>query len=589
MKLLLQAKSLAISLGASALFEDLEFAINEHDRVGLVGHNGCGKSTLLKMLAGGLEPDRGEILRKRQLKVATVEQFLPAPLLSTSLLHAVAQRAPAAQEWRASAALSELGFPVSDHDRGVGELSGGQQNRLMLARALVTEPELLLLDEPTNHLDLATLLVFENLLRDFAGALVLVSHDRAFLDAVTNATFVLRDQRGYRFGAAYSAAVEQLEAMDAADALARAAQEKEIAALRASAKRLATWGKVYDNEKLARRAKAMDKRVERLEADKTAVSDGSPLDLELALGESKSRQMLAVENLQVSVAQRQLFTVAELYLRPGDRVALLGGNGVGKTTFINLLIDALREGERASNIRFSPQAVLGYYDQELAEVSGDDSMLLFVCRRVNTTEQHVRTRLIRAGFPFASHDRKVSALSGGERARLLFVVHGLNRPNFLVMDEPTNHIDIAGKEQLESQLLTSGATLLITSHDRRFLTTVANRFLWVRDGELLEVPAPERFFRESESLAGGDGSVDGSRDGSGKTDSGSSATADANVDGHAETQLREQELLERIVLLEAKLSDDLSRKTKFQKPKLQAEWQGELAQLYQRLDGLEEG
>lgn len=582
MTALLQAKSVSHSAGDRRLFDDLTFAISRGERVGLAGHNGSGKSTLLKLLDASLQPDRGEIARKRGLRLAMVEQFLPQHLNAASTVDAVTQCALDHEAWRAEILLSELGFSQTQFQLPVSGLSGGQRNRLLFARALVSEPELLLLDEPTNHLDLATLLVFEQRLEDFRGAFILVSHDRAFLDAVTTTTVILRDRKLYRFAAGYSDAAVALSAMDEAHAKTRAAQERKIDALRASAKRLATWGKVYDNEDLARRAKSMEKRVDRLESEKTFVTKGSPLEFDLTLGVTKAKQALVVQKHSVCIAGQELFWIEDLLIRPGERIALLGHNGVGKSTFIRALVGQFKVLQAQSagapladpdpapelaQIRFSPQITLGYYDQELDEVDGDESMLAFVRDRVQIDEQQIRGRLIHAGFAYANHANRVSSMSGGERARLLFIVHAINRPNFLVMDEPTNHIDIEGKEVLEASLLDSGATLLITSHDRRFLATVAQRYLWINEGQLLEITTPETFYKSR------------------ATDSLSLPVAPTGlaVVGHRLSK-DEDELLDQIVHLEEKLAADRLRKPKFQKPKLQTLWQAELERLNRQLD-----
>ena len=572
MTVLLQARDLTQSAGDRVLFSGLDVVVNAGDRIGLVGHNGSGKTTLLGILAGDRAPDGGEVQRRRGLNQARVEQFLPDGLAAVSLLDAVAARGPEDARWRAEVLLDGFGFGPADFTLPVGALSGGQQNRLRFARALMSEPELLFLDEPTNHLDLATLVVFERMLGDFAGAFVLVSHDRSFLDAVTRETVFLRDGRLYRFAAPYSEARLALADMDDASARARRAEEAEIDRVRRSARRLAEWGRTYDSEKFARRARNMEKRVSRMEAEKTFVSSGSPLSLELSLGATRSRQALAIEHLTVGVADRRLFAIDELVLRPGERVALLGHNGVGKSTFIRTLVAALAADD--PGIRFSPQTVLGYYDQELDEVSGSESVMGYAVRRTDRQEQPVRQALIQAGFPYAEHGKRVGELSGGERARLLFLVLSLNAPNFLVLDEPTNHIDIDGKEALESQLLDSRATLLITSHDRHFLTAVANRFLLIEDGRLLEEAGPEAFFAGVRADRGAEaaGQVAGT---------GREAGAERSLAASGDS---EDAVLARIVELEALLEADRARKPNHQKPALQAAWQTELEALYARLD-----
>ena len=321
-------------------------------------------------------------------------------------------------------------------------------------------------------------------------------------------------------------------------------------------------------------AKSRERRVERMEEDRTFVSSGSPLDLELQLGDTRAKQALIIENFDVQVPGRKLYSIDELIVRPGDRIALLGANGTGKSTLIRSIMHAYQRGGSEQGIRFSPQSVIGYYDQELDEVAGDESLLAFACARVEAAEQQVRTRLIRSGFSHGDHDKRVGQMSGGERARLLFLVHALNSPNFMILDEPTNHIDIAGKEQLEYELLASNATLLITSHDRRFLRRLANRFLWIRDGMLIEVPDAERFFGFSAPV---DFTSTDTEAQSGRADSESFQPLVQSAD----------QVLEQIVELERRLAEDEARKAKFRKPALQQRWRDELQVLYARLAELE--
>jgi ATP-binding cassette subfamily F protein 3 len=569
MSTLLQAREVTHAIGLRSLLRDVTFTVSVGARVGLVGHNGCGKSTLLDFLAGARAPDAGEIVCRRGLKVGRVEQFLSEAAARRGVVDAVLDALPHAadERWRAEALLMELGIPPSAFDLAAGDLSGGQQNRLMFARAVVGAPDLLLLDEPTNHLDLATMRVFESFLNAYRGAFVLVSHDRAFLDAVVSSTWFLRDARLWCFDLPFSAARAALADADDAAQHSREAEERKIEAMRASAKRLAIWGRDFDNEKFARRAKNMDRRADRLEAEKTFVSAGSPLDLTLDLAQVRSKEVVRVEGLRVAPAaapEHGLFGIDLLLIRPGERVALLGANGVGKSTFIRMLIDAAR-GRDSAQIRLSPQVRLGYYDQELDEASSDSSLVDFIIQRVDVGDDHVRQRLINAGFAYRDHDKRLSAMSGGERARALFVLLSLRAPNFLILDEPTNHIDIDGKEQLEQQLLASGAAVLITSHDRRFLDTVAQRFVLIRGGRLRELSDAAQFYDAPEETFT------------------AVHAAPAPEPSAALLRSANDDVLARIVEVEALLEADLTRKVRFQKPDLQRAWRTELEVLYSKL------
>ena len=581
MAILIQARGLGHSVGQRTLFDNIDLTIAQGDRIGLVGHNGCGKSTLLGLLGGDQEPEVGEVIHRRGLRLGRVEQFLPTRVARLSAAQAVATAADSSvdtgtdsgsglgtEAWRIEALLSALGFSQAEMGYRAGDLSGGQQNRVMFARALIADPELVLLDEPTNHLDLATIRVFEDYLLGLRISYLVVSHDRAFLDAVAEHTVFLRDQRLYRFDLPYSAAREALREADAAARRSRHSEERRIEGLRVSAKRLAVWGKVYDNEKLSRRARNIERRAARLEADRTFVSRGSGLDLDLEFGAMRAKEVLRVEPMDVKAAGSMLFRLDQLLIRPGERVALLGANGSGKSTFIRALVNHFRGKTAHDSIRFSPQAVLGYYDQELDEAAAEMSLIEFVSRRANSDEGLAKNRLIGAGFPYSEHGKNVLAMSGGERARALFVVLSLSRPNFLILDEPTNHLDIDGKEQLEVQLLESGAALLVTAHDRRFLDTIAERFLRIDKGVVLEVPDPNEFYLTPEIRHA------------------KPAREAPLLEKSLEKSFEQNsdDVLARIVELEEKLGRDRARKRKFQKPALQIGWQAQLEQLYRRLE-----
>lgn len=579
---LIQCRQITHAAGTKQLFKDLSLSINEGSKTALVGHNGSGKSTLLGILNGTVEVDAGDISRSNHLVLESVEQFLPEGLNSFSLLDAVLDKIPREEQdfsqYKAEQLLDDLGFETKEYDFKVKDLSGGQQNRLMFARAVINAPNLILFDEPTNHLDLRSLMFFEAYLQNMATSFVIISHDRAFLDAVTDRTLFLRDQTIYDFDMPFSKAKQALEAQDENAAARLRQEEKTIKQLSESARRLATWGKVYDNEKLAAKAKTIEKRVEKLEASKTFVSRGSGLSLTLEVQTSRANRMLQIEQHQVlaptdktrEAAPITLFNIEDFYIRPGDRIALLGHNGAGKTTLINELMYCFEDPSRQTSIRFNPQCDIGYYDQEINEL--DPALTLLGSLRANCagkTENDFKAALIKAGFPYLDHNKKVSVLSGGEKARLMFLIIKLNAPNFLILDEPTNHIDIQGKEELETQILESNATVLITSHDRRFVDTIAQRYVLITDGALVEINDPTPFYRSASQTR-------------------SSVIQQTRPENEAETinpdATTEDELLSRLVALETLLEEDLARKPKFQKPKLQARWRSEITNLQDQLD-----
>ena len=569
MSVLIQVQIHSHREGGAVLFEGLQLSLRHGERIGLVGHNGCGKSTLLALLAGTKTPDDGEIRARKELRLGMVEQFIPKRLEDAGVLDAVLDAAPREGEvWRAQALLFQLGFDASSLDVRLDGLSGGKRTMVLFARTMLREPELMLLDEPSNHLDLESLVALERRLIDFPGALVIVSHDRRFLDRVTKETLFMRDHGVERVRRPYSQAKERLDAKDEAARQARVAQDRRIDSLRRSAKRMALWGRDFDNEALSKRAKAMQKRVQRLEEQRTFVSRGSPLSFLLDLDASKSKLALRVEETRVphpGDRDTSLFAVRDMTLRTGDRVALLGENGVGKSSFIRMIVEATRSDEDHSSIRLSPQTKLGYFDQELAEIRSDTRVMDFVLRRVSLQSHEVRAMLANLGFDQASRNKPVSVLSGGERARLLFAVISMQRPNLLILDEPTNHLDIQGREEIEADLSATQATLLITSHDRQFTEALANRYFWIRDGELVEIPSLDVYYEAESQIELGFTEVE--------TDS-----------IEEELEISEDDALEQIVELEASIESMLRRKPKYQKPEQISKWQARISRLNEMLE-----
>ncbi|MBF4177033.1 ABC-F family ATP-binding cassette domain-containing protein [Lelliottia nimipressuralis] len=569
MSTLLTAQSLRVETAFNTLFDSLSFTLKKGDRIGLLGDNGCGKSTLLKILDGTESPSVGTVALAGHCLMARVEQHLPESIYPLSMLDAVLAQLPAAERdslrWRAETLLGGMGFTAQDMALQSSTLSGGQHTRLLLARALISDPDLLLLDEPSNHLDLPTMLWLEQFLQNWSGSFVLVSHDRQLLDAVTNGSWILRDKTLHSFALSCSAARQALAAKDESDALRHKAEQKEIDRVAASAKRLATWGKVYDNEDLARKAKQMEKQVERLKESQTDLTAGSPWTLTLRGDALRADRLLEMTHLPVPPAPGlpALLDVDIARLKSGDRVAIMGRNGCGKSSLMKLIWRQFVTEQSTDELKIHPRLTLGYYDQTLHQLP-DDSPLLEALEPFAPDPQVRKMALISAGFPWVRHGQKVSTLSGGERSRLLFVGLTLARYSLLMLDEPTNHLDMEGKEALAETLQQFEGGVLLVSHDRQLISQSCNRFWLIEDGRLSEWHDAEAVFarlRESSGLTPSDVS--------------------ANTAQSAPTEF--DDLLERLVALETLLAEDMARKSKHQKPQLQQQWREEIARLEAQL------
>lgn len=569
MSTLLTAQSLRVETAFNTLFDSLSFTLKKGDRIGLLGDNGCGKSTLLKILDGTESPSVGTVALAGHCLMARVEQHLPESIYPLSMLDAVLAQLPAAERdslrWRAETLLASMGFTAQDMALQSATLSGGQHTRLLLARALISDPDLLLLDEPSNHLDLPTMLWLEQFLQNWSGSFVLVSHDRQLLDAVTNGSWILRDKTLHSFALPCTAARQALAAKDESDALRHKAEQKEIDRVAASAKRLATWGKVYDNEDLARKAKQMEKQVERLKESQTDLTAGSPWTLTLRGDALRADRLLEMAQLDVPPAPGlpPLFDVEIARLKSGDRVAIVGRNGCGKSSLMKLIWRQFVAQQSTDELKIHPRLTLGYYDQTLHQLP-DDAQLLDALEPFAPDPQVRKMALISAGFPWVRHGQKVSTLSGGERSRLLFVGLTLARYSLLMLDEPTNHLDMEGKEALADTLQQFEGGVLLVSHDRQLISQSCNRFWLIEDGKLSEWHDAEAVFerlRESGGLT--------------------SPAVSANTAESAPTEF--DDLLERLVALETLLAEDLARKPKHQKPQLQQQWRQEIDQIETQL------
>lgn len=336
MSTLLSTRNLSFHPGHTLLLTDISVALNQGEKIGLIGHNGCGKSTLMKLLSGQLSPDEGTITLANRVVMAYIEQHLPESLNTLSLADAVLEKLPAEQHlsemWRAEMLLTEMGFDPAQWQLPVTALSGGQHTWLLLARALISQPDLLLLDEPSNHLDLPTILWLEQFLKNWRGSFILVSHDNALLDHVTNCTWVLRDGNVSVFRLPCTLAREALAQQDESDEHRHNAQQKEIDRIAVSAKRLAIWGKVYDNEALSRKAKQMEKQIDRLQDDQVELAIGSQWQLKLTGDALRADRLCAFNQLSVVPAENcpPLYVTDNVSVKSGDRIAVMGANGTGE-------------------------------------------------------------------------------------------------------------------------------------------------------------------------------------------------------------------------------------------------------------------
>lgn len=570
MTTLMSTHSLQMSAGHLPLFDHLELGIRAGDRLGLIGANGCGKSTLLALLAGERTPQAGRVVQAAACRCEFVAQQLPArlsPLGTRAVLLDALGNDPSA-EWQVDKLLAELQLEAQA-TLPVSALSGGQHSRLQIGRALLRQPNLLLLDEPSNHLDLPALLWLEQFLLGWRGAFVLVSHDARLLDSVTDQTLILRDGRLHRFALPCSQARAALAAEDEQARLRRADEQKEIDRLSASSKRLALWGREHDNEKLVRQAKSMEKRIARLQEEQSQVAALAPWRLELRGLSLPADTLLRLETLDVAPAPAlpPLLRAEELWLRAGDRVALLGANGTGKSSLLRQCWRELAAQSPQAGWYCHPGASIAYYDQSLQQLADDATLSDALYPLAPLPEGARRQALIRAGFPYARHGQQVHTLSGGERARLLFLALSLGSHHMLWLDEPTNHLDLAGKEELAEAIATFPGGVLLVSHDRELIERSCNRFWLIKDGRIQEAHSAERAYAE---LLGNPPSPAADK---------ASLADPAMGQAPAGPTHDEEALLARWYELDALLAADLARKPRHQTPRLQQQWQGELARL----------
>lgn len=498
---MLSVQRLSLSLDAKELFSDISLTISKNARIGLVGFNGSGKSSFIKVLSGEITPSAGVVVRPKGFIVGIMPQFTPTELSKQIVFDAVKAGAKLPHEdYEIDTILYKLGFEYETiYSKKVSSLSGGWQKLVLFAIALVDQPDLLLLDEPTNHMDLKARAVFTNYLsKSLRIPYVLVSHDRDFLDKHTNQTLFLRDKTIHHFAMPFSASREELLKKDIAALEARKAEEKEIKRLENSAKRLAFWGKAFNNESAASAAKSMEKRIGHLQINKTYTTNETGAHLQIGTKDIKANRALKISSYDViSPGETLLFHIDELVISPGDRIVLLGTNGVGKSTFIHAIyamyLKFAQNEAIGGSFSFNPRINIGLFDQSLS-MTDPNTKVADLLEPLFGNLNLASLTLRKAGLASEFEYKKVGDLSGGEKARLQLIILEKSNHPFLLLDEPTSHLDIIGVEDLENNLVDNSATCLFTSHDRRFVENVANRFLLINDHQLTEVNSAEPFY-----------------------------------------------------------------------------------------------
>ena len=510
--IILQANKIERSFAGEVLFDNINLQVDERDRIALVGKNGAGKSTLLKILVGEEEPTSGEINKKKDISLSYLAQdsrFESENTIYDEMLHVFDDLRRTEKQLRqmelemGEKSGEDLDKLMSDYDRlsenfrqaggftyeadirailngfkfdesmwqmKIAELSGGQNTRLALAKMLLEKPNLLVLDEPTNHLDIETIAWLENYLVNYSGALIIVSHDRYFLDKVATITLDLTKHSLDRYVGNYSRFVELKEQKLATEAKNFEKQQKEIAAL-----------EDFVNRNLVRasttkRAQSRRKQLEKMERLDKPEAGKKSANMTFQSEKTSGNIVLTVENAAIGYDGEILSEPINLDLRKMNAVAIVGPNGIGKSTFIKSIVDQIPfiKGEK----RFGANVEVGYYDQTQSKLTPSNTVLDELWNDFKLTpEVEIRNRL--GAFLFSGDDVKksVGMLSGGEKARLLLAKLSMENNNFLILDEPTNHLDIDSKEVLENALIDFDGTLLFVSHDRYFINRVATHVL----------------------------------------------------------------------------------------------------------------
>lgn len=519
----LSVRNLTMTFIERNLFTDVSFDVEERDKVGFIGANGVGKTTLFKILNGEISPVSGTVTFSKNVRPGYMEQHacnnpradVYHELLSvfdylsdmeteiSALAHQIDNKSGNLDELverqtmlieqferaggltyksRTRSALLGLGFSENDFTMPVGNLSGGQRSKLCLAKLLLSQSNMLLLDEPTNHLDIDAIAWLEGFLRDFKGAMIIISHDRYFLDNVTNKTIELEHNRAMVYKGSYSEFVKKKESVNESLKNKYEHDLKEIKRIEGIVEQQKRWGQAHNFITAASKQKEADRIKEGLVAPE---SELETMRMHFEPRCESGNDVLICKNLAKSFDDKQLFKNVDIHIRKGERVFIIGGNGCGKTTLFRILTG--KTPMNSGEYDYGANVEIGYFDQmqqnlDLSKTALDEVWDTFP----NMTQTEVRSAL--ASFLFKGDEvfKPLSKMSGGERARVSLLKLMLKGSNFLLLDEPTNHLDASSREELEKTLLDYSGTMLIVSHDRYFINKIADRILLLTNNGVKE-------------------------------------------------------------------------------------------------------
>lgn len=519
----LSVRNLTMTFIERNLFTDVSFDIENTDKVGFIGANGVGKTTLFKILNGEISPTSGTVTFEKNTRIGYMEQHacnnpridVYNELLSvfdyladmekeisdvtndidnkngnldelverqTRLIESFENLGGLTYKSRTRAALLGLGFKEADFTMPVGSLSGGQRSKLCLAKLLLSQSNMLLLDEPTNHLDIGSVNWLEGFLRDFKGAMIIISHDRYFLDKVTNKTIELEHNRTMCYKGAYSEFIEKKKAYNESIKNKYENDIKEIKRIESIVEQQKRWGR----ERNFITAASKQKEADRIKAQLiTPDSELETMHMHFEPKCESGNDVLICRGLAKSFGEKHLFKNVDIHIRKGERIFILGANGCGKTTLFKILTGKLPQD--SGEYDYGTNVTAGYFDQmqqnlDLSKTAIDEVWDTFP----NMTQTEVRSAM--AAFLFRGEEvfKPLSKMSGGERARVSLLKLMLKGDNFLLLDEPTNHLDSSSREELENTLKEYGGTLLIISHDRYFINKLADRVLVMKPDGMTE-------------------------------------------------------------------------------------------------------